>query len=273
MAQFNDMIITKGGKFIYAKAMAGKPIAFTKVLFGSGNPVSQTEAEALTGLVRSEIAGAVESINTTSKEGVAIITAAVNNETLNNKLSIKEIGVFCNDPDTGEEVMYAYCYSPNDIDVIPSSAGGVVVWKIRIQLEITNVVAQETPIEQTDFIDFTPVITQTATDETVYISQVIATGRYTVKHDYVTVYYSVTGKLTNMEAALNELTSLAISLPLASRSGIGVHAPMHVVIDDGTTVLVDVLGEIAPNKEVIDLNYIGTQNGDFRLNFSVQYYL
>lgn len=273
MAQFNDMVITKGGKLIYAKAIAGKAITFTKVLFGSGNPVSQSAVENLTGLVRSEIAGAVESINTTSKEGIAIIMAAVNNESLNDKLAIKEIGVFCKDPDTGNEVMYAYCYSPNDIDIIPSSSGGIVVWKIRIQLEISNVVAQETPIEQEDFVDFTPVITQTAKDETVYISQVIATGRYTVKHDYVTVYYSITGKLSNMYLALSNLTSLSISLPMASKSGIGVHAPMHVAISDGTTVLVDVFGGVDPNKEVIDLNYIGTQNGNFKLNFSVQYYL
>lgn len=275
MAVFNEMVVTNDGKIQYAKAMAGKKIQFTKVTFGSGNPASQSAAVELKGLVRAEIEGAIESVDTTTTEGVAIITASVNNASLSDELYIKEIGVFCKDPDTGATVMYSYCYSPNDIDVIPSSLSGAVIWKMRIQLAITNVASTTEPTEpteQSDFIDFTPVITPTAADESVYISEVIAKGRYIVKHGSVTAYYSITGKLTNMEWALSRLTSLKISLPLASTGGVGFHAPMRVVISDGSTILVDVLGSIPSNSNAIDVNYIGTQNGNFSLNFSVQYY-
>ena len=148
MAKFNQMIVTNVGRLQYAKAMAGKRIVITKVVFGSGSPASQSAASELTSLVRAEITGTIEGVDTTSLEGVAIVTANVNNASLESPLSIKEIGVFCKDPDTSEEVMYAYCYSPNDIDVIPSSGSGTVVWKIRVQLAITNAVGEETPAQQ-----------------------------------------------------------------------------------------------------------------------------
>lgn len=272
MATFNDMVVTRDGKIQYSKAMAGKKIQFTKVVFGSGNPASQAAAVELKGLVRAEIEGSIESVDTTTTEGVAIITASVNNATLSDELYIKEIGVFCKDPDTNATVMYSYCYSPNDIDVIPSSLSGAVIWKMRIQLAITNVESTTEPTEQSDFIDFTPVLTPTATDETVYISEVVANGKYIVKHGSVTAYYSITGKLTNMELALSRLTLLKISLPLASTGGVSFHAPMRVVINDGSAILVDALGTIPSNSNAINVNYIGTQNGNFSLNFSVQYY-
>lgn len=138
MATFTEMIVTDKGKIQYAKAMAGKQIVFTRVAFGEGKPASLAAAEKLTALVGERISGTVESIDTTTEAGVAIIMVSVDNSTLNAAVGIREIGVFNTDPDTGKEVMYSYCYSENDIDVIPSSINGSVIWRMMIRLAITN---------------------------------------------------------------------------------------------------------------------------------------
>lgn len=270
MATFNNMIVTNGGKVIYSKAISGKTITFTKAEFGSGAPASQSEAAALGALVDSKIVGAIESIDTTTTAGVAIITVQVNNSTLTEALGIREVGIFCKDPDTNADVLYSYMYSPSDIDVIPSNENGVVVWKMRIQLAISNATGEST--EQSSLVAFTPTLTATSADGlTVFVSEIIAKCSYNIKGNLVTVFYNITGKLSNMESAADGLSSLTLSLPKQSAIDSTVAATMTVIDSENTAVLVDVSGVIAKGGLVIDFDYFGAQSGDFSLNLTAVY--
>jgi len=272
MATFNSMLVTNGGKLIYAKAMQGKSVVFNRVSFGSGTPESQSAAEALTQLVATAMDGAIESIDTTTTAGVAIVTVSVNNATLDYPVGIKEIGLFCKDPDTGASVMYAYCFSPSDIDVIPSNQNGVVTWKMRLQLAISNVSAGEA-VPQTALVSFAPEVRATAADGvTAYVSQIVANGKYLAKNSLVTVMYDITGVLTNMENAETGLSSLTVSLPHAATANCTVCGRMSVTPATGETpILVDVTGEIATGSTNISIDYFGVTNGNFALLLTATY--
>lgn len=263
MATFNNMLITNSGKLIYAKAMAGKTVSFSGVKFGSGKAASVTAAEQLTDLVNTQITGSIDSV--TAADGVALVTVSVNNSSLSSPLGIREIGLFCLDPDTNVSTMYAYAYSENDIDVIPASASGSVTWKMTLKLAITNV-NTDTTTQQTDVMNFTPVVTPTATDSTVFVSDVVASAKYITKGNLISVSYNITGTLTNMASAETKLSSLTISLPKASAMAQNFTAPMKV-----GNILVDVLGRIDANSNVINIDYFGMQNGTFTFNFEVTY--
>lgn len=266
MATFNDMIVTNVGKTIYAKVMNGKTITFNRVVFGGGNPASQADAEALTNLVDARIEGAIESIDTATEQGLAVITVSVNNAELDTGIGIKEIGLFCADPDTGASAMYAYAFSPDDIDVIPSNQYGAVVWKMRLQLAITNAAGSTTT--QTESLAFTPVVTPAVADQNVYVSEVQAKGRYIVKSGIVTAFYDVSGRLTNMENAEQGLSDLTISLPNTAGDSGMVSGTMSVTAD-GTQTLVDPVGVISGKN--ISMKYMGYQNGTFKLLLVAQY--
>lgn len=273
MAVFNDMIVTNDGKIQYAKSMAGKTIEFTKVKFGSGNPANQGKAVELKDLVTSRIEGGIESIDTTTTTGVATIVAYVDNSTLSSKVSIKEIGVFCKDPDTQQEVMYSYCYSPTDIDVIPAASGGSVIWKIRIQLAIANASGGSSgQTEQSELLSTTPTVTATATDgSTVFVSSVIASCKYIEKGGTITAFYDISGVLTNMDKADSVLSSLTISLPKQSKVSSAVNSKMKVVTGENEALLVDIFGVIEKDGLGIAIDYFGEKNGSFRLLFTAQY--
>ena len=275
MATFNNMLITNSGKLIYAKAMVGKTVSFSGVKFGSGKATSITAAEQLTDLVNSQITGSIDSI-TSSNEG-AIVVVSVNNSSLASPLGIREIGLFCLDPDTKVSTMYAYAYSENDIDVIPSNVGGSVTWKMTLKLAISNV-NTDTTTQQTDVTDFIPVVTPTATDGTVFVSDVVTSGKYIKNGNLISASYNITGTLTNMENAELKLSRLTISLPKASAMAQQFTAPMKVIssvesiiIKVGQEIIVDVLARIDANSNVIDIDYFGLQNGTFTLNFEVTY--
>ena len=268
MATFNNIIITREGKKLYAKAIAGKTIQFTKAILGSGAPSSVSEAEALNALVRAEITGAI-TINTEVLEGVAVVSVSLSNAGLDNPLPIKEIGLFCKDPDTGAEAMYAYCYSEDDLDVIPSKANGETEWKMQLHVYISNATGEATT--QTELIPFTPTVTPTATDGTIFLSNVVAECEYITKGSLVTAFYNITGALTNMELAESKLSGLTISLPQKSAVSCAVCSRMVVQSGGNAPVAVDILGGITKHGVDIVIDYFGSQNGNFSLMLTAQY--
>ena len=269
MAKFNEMIITTVGKSIYAKAIAGKTIEFTKAVIGDGKPADNTELEALTNVVSKRVNAKLE-IDTTSEDGIAIINVSVNNVTISDDIEVRELGLFCKDPDTGAEVMYSYAYAPSSADVIPSASNGEMVWRIQLLVYIEN--ATGSGSSQSDAVVFTPTVTATAADgRTVFLSDVVASAKYSKGGRVMTVFYNITGTLTNMEKAASGLTSVAITLPQSSAIECAATGRMEVIDSNDARILVDVTGVISEGGATIALDYLGSQDGDFKLLMTVQY--
>lgn len=269
MAKFNEMVLTNAGKSIYAKSIAGEAIEFTKAAVGNGKPADTTEAETLTNLVSPRMNAAIE-IDTTSKEGVAIVNVSVDNATLGEDVEICELGLFCKDPDTGAEVMYSYSYAPNSSDVIPSINSGKMIWRVQLFVYIENATGDGSG--QSSTASFTPTVTATAANgSTVYLSDISASAKYFINGSIITVFYKVTGTLANMESAESGLSSVTISLPRSSEVECAVNARMVVTDSEDAQILVGVTGAIAEGASTIALDYLGAQNGDFNLLLTAQY--
>lgn len=269
MAKFNDMIITTVGKSIYAKAIAGKTIEFTKAVVGNGKPADLAAAEALTNVVSARLNASIE-IDSTSKEGMAIVDVSVDNSTLGEDVEICELGLFCKDPDTGAEVLYSYTYAPSSFDVIPSAHSGEMKWYMQLFVYIEN--ATGSGSDQSATTSFTPIVKATAANgSTVFLSNVVASANYAICGNLFTVFYNITGVLSNMESAASGLSSVTISLPRSAAFECAVRGRMLVINDDDEHIIVDVTGVIASGGSTIALDYLGAQNGDFSLLMTAQY--
>ena len=147
MAVFSEMIVTNNGKTQYAKAIAGKTIEFTRAFLGNSAPTTGEGLEARDSLVNPLGEGAITKIEVkrgTNGVDRAVITVEVNNAEFVEPFEIKELGLFCKDPDTGAEVMYAYCYATEGMDVIPPVTNGYVTWKANLELYISNATGNNT---------------------------------------------------------------------------------------------------------------------------------
>lgn len=270
MAVFEKMQVTNAGKVQYAKAIAGKTLTFTNVKFGDGKPTGAVEK--MTDLVNSKIEGAITTKDTTSTEGVCRLLVEIDNSTLEENIGIKEIGVFCKDPDTNAEVLYGYAYSVNDIDVIPSKSAGALTWKMWVALSVQNatgsVVVEET--SQSVFTDLTPAptVTPVSSDGLTHLSNVVASCRYSSVNGLVTAFYEVTGTLTNASG----LSAVQVSLPTKTvAKSATVLCQMVVTESDASKTDVDVKAEVNATDKIIEVSYFGERNGTFRLLMTAMY--
>ena len=107
MANTINFILTNAALELIPKILNGKTLNFTRMAVGDGFCYTEAEAMALTTLVNE-----VLSLNITKKEIENIskvkITSAFTSSDLEKEFYYREVGLFAQDPDTGQEVLYAY---------------------------------------------------------------------------------------------------------------------------------------------------------------------
>lgn len=123
MSDFVNMRLTRQGQQILAKGLIGKEIKFTKAALGDGDFDSDTEVVMdLTDLKSKQL-----DIPIVDKEikgdGMALIKCNVNNINLTKGFRAKEHGIYAEDPDSGDEVLYAYHYVGDEYSFIPAGFG------------------------------------------------------------------------------------------------------------------------------------------------------
>ena len=121
------MRLTTGGRNILAKGLTGKNIHFSKVAYGDGDFDYNTESVAdMTALknwrMDLPIVGKV-----VSGDGIALIKAQLINVGLAEGFRAKEIGVYAIDPDTDDEILYAYRNAGDEYSFVPGGAGPVKI--------------------------------------------------------------------------------------------------------------------------------------------------
>ena len=119
------MMLTANGRSILAKGLTGKVIHFTKVSYGAGDFDYETESVSNLTELRDHrldvpIVGKIIEGN-----GIVNIKAQLNNFDLLEGFAAKEVGVFALDPDSGEEMLYAYRNAGDEYTFIPANTGPV----------------------------------------------------------------------------------------------------------------------------------------------------
>jgi len=135
MANFNGTILTLRGRSLLAKALTGAKLEFTKVQLGDGVWDSSINPEELTSLVSPKMDLPINDLSMQS-DGTARIRAVLTNTGLQEGFFTRELGIFAQNSETGEEVLYAVSYASNP-DFIPADG----VTKIEDVIDIYTVVA------------------------------------------------------------------------------------------------------------------------------------
>lgn len=107
MITTDGMILTTAGLNLLGLALTGKELHFTRGACGSGELPIGGDPYALTGLISEKQSLAIQSINTT-RTGTCEVVLEVSNQDLSSGYFIREYGLFARNPDTGQEILYAY---------------------------------------------------------------------------------------------------------------------------------------------------------------------
>lgn len=96
--------LTVGGHSLMIRALAGEGLVFSKVALGNGNEPLDYYNLTQIGNSMAE----VEILEYTKEEKYVKLTAVLENASLEADFSWTEVGIFVQDPDGGEDVLYAY---------------------------------------------------------------------------------------------------------------------------------------------------------------------
>ncbi|QID32291.1 phage tail-collar fiber domain-containing protein [Pampinifervens florentissimum] len=134
MANFSGMVLTKRGRNLLAKALAGTNLTFTRVKLGSGQYNDNTDIENLNDLLQPKLALPIQSIEV--GDGTAKIRFVLRNDDLQEGFFLSEIGVFANDQDFGE-ILYSVAYASQP-DFIPSSQTTRIEIVVDVYVVVSN---------------------------------------------------------------------------------------------------------------------------------------
>lgn len=156
MAGFDKIVITTEGAKLAAKTMEGKILKFSQAKLGSG-ALADTSISTLkkrTALVTNVMSCDILKAKKTS-DTQATISFLLKNTDAPSSFYFKELGIFAIDPDTKQEVLFAYANAGNNAEYINNSISELVQKHIDIVITIDNasnvsIVLDNTPIYVTE---------------------------------------------------------------------------------------------------------------------------
>ncbi len=120
------MRLTYAGRNLLARAITGQQLIFTRAFAGDGVLTNQNISE-MTNLISPKRELPIQSIEIPEGVGVAEIILEMNNADLSQGFFLREYGLFAQDPDTEEEVLYSYRNAGNEASYLPGSNGADTV--------------------------------------------------------------------------------------------------------------------------------------------------
>jgi len=139
MAGFNNIYITTAGAQLAAKTIAGKKLAFSVAKLGSGtlSDSSMSAIKARTALVNTVMSIDISRVEQTSTTQ-ATIGFVFKNTDAPSAFYFRELGIFAIDPDSKQEVLFAYAYAGSNAEYVNNSISEIVQKKINIVVTVDN---------------------------------------------------------------------------------------------------------------------------------------
>ena len=128
--------VTRAGFLLLAKALAGKQLTFTRVVFGDSIvnnqlvEVGEDDIFERTAMVNEKMSLPIINVQVLGG-GLASVTCLVQNANLVRGFTIREKGLFARDPDTGDEILYSYANSDLKCKWIPSGESSTI-WNFEL---------------------------------------------------------------------------------------------------------------------------------------------
>lgn len=141
--------LTYAGNDLMSKCFTGNALNISKVVMGDGDvPAGVESVKALTAVIspKMELPVVFRRVDGT---GTAVIECELKNANLDRGFHAKEVGVYATDPETGDEILYAYRNTGRDSEFIPAAGSGETlntIYSVIIivgQIENVNVTITE----------------------------------------------------------------------------------------------------------------------------------
>ena len=139
MALPDGMKITDAGRALLAKAMQGKELQFMRGVTGDGYLPEETDITKLTELVNFKRNLPIQSIELPEGVGIVEVFLDMDNRDLAQGFWLREFGLIAKDPDTEEEILYAYRNVGDEASYLPAAYGTDVV---EYSLDLVTIIDQ-----------------------------------------------------------------------------------------------------------------------------------
>lgn len=123
MANFPGLVLTDAGRKLQAKAQIGAALTFSRVAMGEGE---SSTPEQMAALASEKLSLSIQDFEVVG-DGTSRMRVIMTNESLQNGFFVREMGVFAEDPDTGEEKLYSYTNAGEQPDFLPAGGGATLV--------------------------------------------------------------------------------------------------------------------------------------------------
>lgn len=145
--------VTRGGFNLIAKAATGKELKYTRMAIGdakrNGQIVELTDAEVTesTAMINERMTIPIADCKFTGG-GTFTVKGVIQNQKVSEGFYVRELGLFALDPDTGEEILYAYRNTGIISGAIPASDGAFL-----LNLVLTLITVVDDAINVTAVVD------------------------------------------------------------------------------------------------------------------------
>ncbi len=142
MAALINNNITNDGLLLLAKGTAGKAIKFTKIVLGDGQLEDDVDIRTMTELVHPKVNVDISEIKL-GKDYTVYVSGIFSSKDLEETFYYRELGLFAEDPDTNEEILYCYGNAGENAEIIPPTGGSTAIEK---QVSVITVVGRATNV-------------------------------------------------------------------------------------------------------------------------------
>lgn len=136
MGAFNKMYLTTAGQNLLYKAQTGKNLKFTKFKLGDGELNGRAIAQ-LTDLI--SLKKEIEVSKLKIQNSKITIGCSFSNSGVEIGFYWRELGIYAEDPDTKEEILYIYGNSGDESDYIPAEGTDILEKFLDVDITISDV--------------------------------------------------------------------------------------------------------------------------------------
>ena len=137
MANSIDFILTTAADKLISKVLTGKTLNFTRMAVGDGFSYDINVSKGFTTLVNEILSLDIIKKETLSPKSVRI-TSAFKNTDAQKEFYYREVGLYAQDPDTGEEVLYAYGNRNDAAELITPTSSNVITKQLVFIISVGN---------------------------------------------------------------------------------------------------------------------------------------
>ncbi|MBQ7154861.1 MAG: hypothetical protein IJR85_04830 [Synergistaceae bacterium] len=121
------MTLTNSGRNLLARAILGQELKFTRGCIGDGEIPDSTDEKSLTALIHNRKMLEITALRTANEIGTAELEFETDNRDMPAGFFVREYGLYALDPESGHDILYAYCNKRDEAPYIEAFNGTDII--------------------------------------------------------------------------------------------------------------------------------------------------